>query len=229
MKTFILCLFFLSSSAFAGNGYPQVFFSYSWLYDDVTCPKIVVDGKEENQVKLAWMDELEERTPQFQKAWDEQSVLLFETLFKRFSGRFSRKEVTGTFSLCPAKGFPSYSDPLILKMGIYLKSFRGNRSVFPVEDFVELVFHELLHTWVHENLKRSESPMLKKYAVEKAAVRAHLHLMALQKYVYQQSGRLDLLKMIEENYPQMPAAYVRAWEIVNLEGDEAFLKELKEN
>ena len=100
------------------------------------------------------------------------------------------------------------------------------RPVRPGFVFLDLVFHELLHTWLVENLKWP-TPLVVKYKSEQKAVRFHLHLMAVQIFIYKKLGRNDLLNWISDFYPKMGGAYLRAWEIVNAEGYEAFISEIR--
>ena len=62
-------------------------------------------------------------------------------------------------------------------------------------------------------------------------MRAHLHLIAMQIYVYIELKRSDFIAMIEAQYNQLPVdSYKRAWEIVSkIEGYEAFISEIKTN
>jgi hypothetical protein len=104
----------------------------------------------------------------------------------------------------------------------------GTRPVRSDESFADLVFHEMLHTWVTENMTWP-TPLTTKYGNEERTVTNHLHLMALQKFVYTELGRADLLRMIDDQYRNMSApAYNRAWEIVStIEGYEAFIAEIE--
>jgi CRISPR/Cas system endoribonuclease Cas6 (RAMP superfamily) len=102
----------------------------------------------------------------------------------------------------------------------------GARPVRPDYAFADLVFHELLHTWLVEH-RPAVTPLLTKYAAEPPPLLAHLHLMALQKHVYTQLGRTEMLAWISAQYPRMRGVYPRAWQIVNeIEGYEAFIAEL---
>lgn len=50
--------------------------------------------------------------------------------------------------------------------------------------------------------------------------------MAIQKFVYTKLGRVDLIEMVAQTNLRIGGAYKRAWEIVQQEGHEAFMKEL---
>ncbi len=55
----------------------------------------------------------------------------------------------------------------------------------------------------------------------------HLHLMAIQKATYQKVGNQVLLEATDSIYKFIGGDYQRAWEIINTEGSEAFLKEIQ--
>lgn len=193
---------------------PRLFFSYSWLYDSVVCEQTPIDAK--------WMDEIEAKTEGFANAWATKGPVFFNVLFEQTGLGFSRKEMSATFSVCPKK--PSYSDPLVLNMTRYLESHMGTIPTKGEDDFVDLVFHELLHTWVVEHLESSQ--LRRKYKDELPSVKNHMHLMAIQKFVYSKLGRIDLITLLDVLYGRIiGGTYARAWEIVNIEGHEAFVNE----
>lgn len=103
---------------------------------------------------------------------------------------------------------------------------KGSRS----DEFTTTLFHELLHVWIDENVNQ-ESSLVKKYSTEDVVVYAHIHLMALQKMVYLNLNRPDLLEMIDDGYRNYaPLSYQRAWEIVNdIEGYEVVLEDIHAN
>ncbi len=226
MKKYFLLTFILFSSinAFAENAnLVRLFFSYSWLYDGQLCPATESNPR---AIDPKWVLEIEERAENFSKIWLEKSPILFKTLFDRTGLGFSRKEMTATFSVCPKK--MSYSDPLVLNMTRFLDSYPTHPNPDKTEEgFVDLVFHELLHTWVDENLKNSI--LLKKYKDENASVRNHLHLMAIQQFVYLKLGRPDMVSKVEKNYKIIGGTYARSWEIVQIEGYLTFMNEFQFN
>lgn len=197
--------------------YPKLFFSYSFLYDDVCAAQ--------SPVNLKWAEEATQRVSEFTKIWEKEAGILFGQVFSDFQKGFSRKEMTATLSVCPYA--PSYSSPLILNVVRFLKSYMGSQPIRSDAEFADLVFHELLHTWVSENVKRP-TPLTLKYKDESRPVLAHLHLMAIQKHTYVKLGKMDLVAMIDSHYSNMQGAYPRAWEIVNaIEGYETFIAEIK--
>lgn len=216
---------FTSTITFAQNSttpttvVPKLFFEYSWLYDQ-NCA--VTDAR---KIEADWSQEAKAKSQNFAEIWNKNGTALFDKVFELFGLGFTRKELTATLSVCPA---PSYSNPLIINVTRFLKSYMKDKPVRSDDSFTDLVFHELLHTWVIENVKYP-TPLDTKYQNEERVVRNHLHVMAMQKYIYTMLNRADLINMINEQYsnPSMPA-YGRAWTIVNeIEGYEPFINEIR--
>jgi hypothetical protein len=201
------------AAAVHAQSYPQLSFSYSALAD-ANCP---------TEVSVAAVEEAQHRTKEFEAAWNVQAPGLMRALFELTGKGFARTEVAASLAVCLRA--PSYSDPLVLNVSRHLRALVGGRAR-GVDAFVDLVFHELIHTWIVEHLPET-TVLLREYASESRVVRNHLHLMALQVMVYRQAGRADLLTMIGELYPRMMEdVYPRAWQIVQAEGAEAFFAEL---
>ncbi len=249
----------LTARARTLDGYPKLFFNYSWLFDQAVCgptgvaqssrsansqsqtshsndsrlsspssatapaPSSTPNPDRWNNESETWAQEAIAKEPYFTQTWESNAPDLFTVLFAKFKGRFSRKEMSATLSVCPK--VRSFSSPLVLKVTWYLKSYMGDKPVLPQEGWITLVYHELLHTWVDENL--SQSKLLEKYKDEPSAVKNHLHLMALEQFTYINAGKPELLKWIEIDYRKAKDAYARSWEIVQKEGYQAFIAEFK--
>lgn len=63
---------------------------------------------------------------------------------------------------------------------------------------------------------------------EERSVLNHLHLMAVEIFIFKELNRKDLLEWLGVHYSRMRGTYSRAWQIVNEEGYEAFIAELKD-
>ena len=215
-----ILILLISSLTFASElASPKLFFEYSWLYDQ-NCAVT-----EERKFDPAWASEAVEKTQNFTDIWEKNGPIFFGKVFEVFGFGFSRKELTATLSVCRA---PSYSNPLVLNVTRFLKSYMQDKPVRSDDAFADLVFHELLHTWVSENVN-FPTPLYNKYQDEERIVRNHLHLMAIQKYIYTALNRDDLVKLIALQYSTMPMpGYSRAWKIVTeIEGVEPFIEEVK--
>lgn len=202
----------------AVNEYPSVHFHYSFVPFDRACSKLSEDTIEE-----AWIAELEKRLPSFQAYWDREGPRLLAAALAEVGKPFRRREVSATLSLCK---FPSMSHPLLVNMRRFMDSATDGEPR-PMFLFGALVFHELLHTYVFDNLEASEL-IDKKYDAEPGSVKSHVHLMAIMKKTYLKLGLEEELARITEKDSKIGPIYARAWEIVSLEGHEALLSELRE-
>ena len=88
-------------------------------------------------------------------------------------------------------------------------------------------FHEWIHLFL-QGFFDFNSPLLQKYKDESFNVKAHLHLMALERAVYTDLKRNDFLESANNVYRNViKGDYARSWEIVEKEGFQVFLNELK--
>ncbi|MCM2323312.1 MAG: hypothetical protein NDJ90_08620 [Oligoflexia bacterium] len=172
-------------------------------------------------VQRSWTEEAKAKETLFTALWEGDAPSLFNFFFSHLNGAFSQSSYLAKLSACPST--ISYSRPLVLNISRFLESYVGPSAVNPNHAFIVLAFHELMHNWVEDNLR--DSALLKKYSDESRDVKVHLHLMAIEHFVYHGLGRRDLLGWIEMKYPAIGGDYARAWEIVRNEGDEAFLRE----
>lgn len=210
----------------SGASFPVVTFSYDWRGKSLD----VIGWWMLQNVTLSQLkSELDKQLPGLKAAWKKDAPLLFMELFSVFNRGIKAKERTAILYLSNAW---SYGSDRFLVLGLrWILDpeswiFKVNRE----DSLIATIFHELLHIWVDENINQ-ESPLLKKYSTEESEVRNHIHLMALQKMVYQKLGREDILEMLDEQYRKRSlASYRRAWEIVNdIEGCEAVLQDIAKN
>lgn len=125
--------------------YPKLFFHHGWLFDK-NCEFL---SKQTHDP--AWNDELKNRTHEFANLWKKNASDLIGQVTTHFQKGYKRKELDATLSVCQT---PSISQPLVLNVRPYLKTAMKDQPVRPDFAFVDLVFHELLHTWIVENIKR---------------------------------------------------------------------------
>lgn len=159
--------------------------------------------------------------PEFQRQWDAEGPIYMSTALTEIGMDFPYREMQATLTVClPA----STSVPLIIDVAPFLPTATKRA---PDWEFTEVVFHELMHTYVSPVLARS--PLMKKYKDEPPTTRYHLHVMAIEVMTLRKLNQFDRLKVIDHDYRSGPdAAYKRAWEIVNeTEGHLRFIAELK--
>lgn len=214
-KSWLVVLTLFSDLTYARP--PAITLRYSDVFDSWCSRQTGVEIT--NQAR----DRLVRAFPGLQTAWDNLGpALLSET--ERVVGRsFLQGEMIGTVFLC--RNTPSMSIPLLVNGNWFVSD-----SPQSLDRVVDIVYHELLHTYLVDNYPDLlTSPLLTKYRSEDPGVIAHLHLMATQKAVYRALGlesRIESLIDFDSN--KYGGAYKRSWDIVNAEGEYKFIAELTE-
>jgi hypothetical protein len=157
---------------------------------------------------------------EFQKRWDAEGPLYLKAALGENGRDFPYREMQATLTVClPA----STSVPLIIDVRPFLPTATKRA---PDWEFAEVMFHELMHMYVSPVLERSA--LMQKYKDEPLTARYHLHVMAMEEMTLRKLNMLDRLKTIDQEYRNGPDhAYKRAWEIVEMEGYQRFIGELK--
>lgn len=212
--SFLSFFLLFSFNVFSGeHKLPEIFYGYSFLYDS-KCqkPEGYLEIKEKGLNKL---DSLK-------LYWNEKVSQYFQVLFDQLDKGFQRKELTATVTFC---GNGSYSYPLVIDLYNIIKFAEHKLEFFSSL----LVFHELLHTYVVDNVnERWPTPLIQKYVNEDRKVKSHLHLMALQLYALNELDLKDEIFSLEKWYKGMGGPYARSWEIITTEEDyNDFVNELK--
>lgn len=198
------------------TGYPEIDFRLGTVPFDLACARI--SGRE---TPKEWVEELDERKPEFVAAWRQHGPRLLAATVEALGVGWRQREMIATMTLCR---IPSMSLPLLVSMRHFLRSARGEEAD-EMFHFVGLVYHELLHTYLVDNLE--SSALQEKYADEPPRVRSHLHLFAVMKSVYTRLGRAEELEKIQERTAVFGRDYQRALAIVDEEGAEPFLAEIR--
>jgi len=219
-------LIFCSSSTMAQRAsYPEVAFEYSPLFD-VSCAEITKQPTEPEAVK-----ELENRLGSFREHWRKDAPKLLGTTVKVTGVKFQFRETKAALHLC--QGFGSLNIPLLINMRYFIVAIQGER-VSTMPQFTNLVFHQILHRYLDDRIKSlpdKTTPLLTKYRDEPFLVLYHLHIFATMNEVYRKLERqsdLDAAIAFEQTLKAAPILK-RAREIVDKEGAEAFLRELRKS
>lgn len=203
--------------------FPKLLFKYDWrgkCLDAVG--RWSLDGVTLAQLK----EQYDLLSPELITTCEHDLPLFLEELFSVFNRGIKAKERTVLIALSSRWSYGSHRF-LVLGLRYILDPNPWCRKGSRSDEFTTTLFHELLHVWIDENVSQ-ESPLIKKYSSEDVVVYAHIHMMALQKMVYLNLNRLDLLEMIDDGYRHFaPLSYQRAWEIVNdIEGYEIVLQDI---
>lgn len=204
--------------------YPQLSFKYDWK------SKILdfLGSCFFKKVQKGHKQQLEKQLPILIGAWEKNCSIFFDTIFSSFERGFKNPK---RIASCYLSYNASYGSNRFLVLGLrgYLDSETWHCPLNKEGHFCDLVFHELLHVWLEDNIDQSKSVLSRKYRHENSEVIEHIHLMAMQKMVYTHLKRDDLLAWIDHMYRHLaPKDYARAWEIVNdIEGHETVLDDIK--
>jgi hypothetical protein len=219
---FVISLLSASGIAQAAD-YPEVTFKYSQIFNS-SCAEVT-----KRPIDAAAVAELEGRLDSFREHWRKEAPKLLVTTAKMVKAPFQFRETRAALSLCSA--FPSMSLPLMINMGFYLKSVRGEKTE-SMAVFSDTVFHELLHRYTIDRIDKlpgKMTPLLKKYGGEAQNVQAHLHVLSIIKAVYAKFGRekdLDEVARFEQTL-KSAVTFKRTREIIEKEGAENFIAELR--
>jgi len=159
--------------------------------------------------------------PTLQAEWDQDGPAYLTAALETVGLPFPYHEMQAVLTVClPA----STSVPLLIDVRPFLPAAAHPA---PAWEFAEVVFHELMHTYVGRIYVTSA--LMKRYSGESTTTRYHLHVMALERAVLKKLGQPDHLAVIDHDYRSGPdPAYRRAWEIVtDIEGEEPFIAELR--
>lgn len=215
---------------------PRLFMQASPVFD-MLCQQ--TPFKIDPEIQEKYQKELNEKLGTFQSEWDKAAISIVPETEKVAGIKFSRKEYSVALALC--SWFPMGDPVFIVTPGAYLgapRKMNGFDLPFSMDAFVSMTHHELLHSLVQNFIDainkenpNASSPLLEKYRSEPYKehfnVLVHLHLMAIQKASYQELNNKVLLDATSKIYAFIGGDYQRAWEIVDDEGTELFLKELQ--
>ncbi len=214
-----LIAFSLSISAQADFSVPKLDFQYADIFD-ISCA-----DKSNFPIKPETAAAAEAATPHYQKFWDASGPDLLRKLFEFVGRGYYRSELTVSTTVC---NYPPMSEPLMMNVGYFLdtKSERTGRHI------VQMTFHEFIHKYIVANVKWENLASLNgEFGNENESVKTHLHLMALEKTIYQMLGREDLVKTAEVSYKEyIKGPYKRTWELVSVDDTrKKLVEELKAN
>ncbi len=208
------------------TGIPHIFFESGYLLDlkyDFENPDNPIAEKSRPRVQ--------ELLKTFDQIWTEEGGKLLSTTVKEIGLPFRRKELSCTVTVNPNEY--SCSHPLIINAARFFTVTQFSR--IDRLRFIDILYHELLHRYLDDHFEKAldissanPSPLMLKYEIEDIFTHAHVHLYALQKFIFQRLG-------LDQNWAQVLVwaqeipvkGYQRALEIVEIEGAETFVAELK--
>lgn len=178
--------------------------------------------------------EAEQRLPEFQKAWARHGPVWLSRTEKLIGREFQYQEALTTLTVCADQPWGT-SYPLTTNLEWFLSAYDGRYRNHPLweELFAERVFHEVLHRYIRDIVGRGagqpmrDTPIMAKYSSEPFVTRAHLHIVAIERVLFGPPlGRSELLSILRQDHQDAPA-YARAYQIVDKEGTDAVIADLR--
>jgi hypothetical protein len=161
-------------------------------------------------VNPADVTELLARKAEFEAHWEKTGKEYMRLALEATGRPYPYAEIQATLSVCAPD---SMAFPLIIRMNDFLAS----NTEYYVHDFGLLAFHELMHHYAQAI--EHKSPIFAKYADVPFSIRAHIHVVAFERYVLEKTGRTEQLAKLRDYYASREEpTYIRAWEIVDKEG-----------
>jgi len=211
-----------STVALAQQMAPRVVLGYSYAPFDRACSSWI-----KVQIPDDVRAEAERRAPEFQAAWDHVAPSYFAAVKKIAHKPFRQREFYGTMTVC--RTGLSMSHPFLIFTRPYLVADQI-RATGPLSlaQFSQTVLHELLHWYADDYATTTTSAILRKYESELDQTKAHLHVHALMEGVFRDVlGQPEVIEAIKKaNQDSEP--YRRAWEIVDTEGHERLIAEIRD-
>lgn len=200
-------LLLVATPAYAEPAVPKISFLYPSPYGtifDRVCEEWI-----HRKTNSADVQELLARKAEFDKAWATTGQEYMRLALAAAGREFPYVEMQATLSVCAPD---SMAFPLIIRMNDFLAS----NTEYYVHDFALLAFHEVMHHYAQAI--EHKSPIFAKYAALPFSVRAHIHVVAFERYVLEKTGRTEQLAKLRDYYASRDNEnYKRAWEIVDKE------------
>lgn len=163
-------------------------------------------------IKQEWIEETQSLIPLFRGVWNQDSDLLLGELEKITGKGFVRKELTA--SVVPWS-VPSFSSPVVIGSRRFCRSYMKD-LVQGSLDFVDLLFHELLHVFIDQDEEWKKENVYDAFPDLEPMMQEHLHLMVLQKVIYKNLGFDERLDRIENSYLNPPgSSYEKCWNYIS--------------
>lgn len=194
---------------------PKVIFKCSRIYDEQW--KKINEFLEKGEYPS--LEETEKYREEIDPLWREKEVEVLTEL-SRATGLSWEMKYISCYVVGKAFPFPAFSDPLTISV------YKREKDLF-----IDTLVHELIHQLFiqpknFEKLNERSKILGEKYPKESLRTRIHISLHAVHKHIYLQLFNESRLKRDIER-AQSKVDYKRAWDIVQKEGYENIIKELK--
>lgn len=183
---------------------PELVIKYGKLIDPFL--KVYVENKYPD-FEFMELYKVKEKVKNFRKEWRKYENLFFEGL-KKINLEFKRNRIDVFIVTATDRDM---SSPLII------------RSRYSEKEFINVLFHELLHNLFNDiNLE-------KEYFLETETTRKHIYVFAILTYLFKdvlnEPERTEMEK--EKSNPEKNGDYYKAWKIVGKEGYKNIIEKIK--
>lgn len=198
---------------------PEIIFKYSWIYDQNWK---AVGERLSMEIEHLSQEDIRGYMKKVEKSWKENERDILEELSKITS--LSWKSESITCYVVKRCFMPSaFSDPLTISVLTHKKE----------DEFVDVLTHELIHRLLTEpgrmkELEDHKKLKEEKYPEESFKTKIHITVHAIHKHVYLKFFNKDRLKRDMEKMRRIED-YRRAWDIVEREGHEKIIEDLRES
>jgi len=196
---------------------PKVIFKYSWIYDQNW--KALGERLSMNSENLS-KEEIMDYMEKVEELWKENEKDVLEELSKVTSLSWKSESIT-CYVVERCFLHSAFSDPLTISILTHKKE----------DEFIDVLNHELIHRLFTEPGRRRELENYhklkeEKYPKESLKTRIHITVHAVHKHIYLKFFNEDRLKRDIEKVRKMED-YKRAWDIVEKEGHEKIISEMR--
>ncbi|MEQ1877152.1 MAG: hypothetical protein ABL958_10930, partial [Bdellovibrionia bacterium] len=217
MKQIFVLLFLSATAAQVWAEAPTLFFQEAWnLNEEPVCPSGTQDSGPSKRV-----------LPKLVKDWKTNGKIFLSETEILVGKSWGRKELTFFHHVCP--DFPDLSGPTSIRMDPLINATKKTEPRILIE-IRDTIWHELLHGYVDSiiDIVEETTPLLDKHAAENGPVLVHLHLVAIQQIIYEKLGLQSDAALVRDYYVKSGLTdYVRAWDLVQKDGPQAYVEELK--
>lgn len=229
VRTAIASILLLANADRALAKHPDITLDWVGIYEMNLCRAPPDKGR-----FAAAKIEAEQRLPEFQQAWSSYGPRWLDETAKLVGRPFKFNEALATLIVCQDHPWGT-SYPLTANLEWFLSAHNGKYRHDPrwQELFAERVYHEVLHRYIRDLLGLGtgvpfrETPLMHRYAAEPLLTRTHLHVVAIERVLFQRLGKADFPPLLRSDHQHAPA-YARAYEIVDEVGAEAVIEDLRQ-
>jgi len=201
---------------------PKINFIWSFIYQESIHSYFL---KKEKFDFVSYSNYVEKFIKSVKKKWEKNGNEILKYCEEITNLKWNKNEIS--CYVIKTSPFLPISDPLTIPIQLV---YEKKVSILSKEKFIDMLIHELIHNLFMQNTKKLEKYfnylINEKYNKESFNTAIHIPLHAIHKKIFLKffnKNRFNSEIQIAKNYKD----YKKSWEIVNKEGEEKILKEMK--